>query len=266
MGDFASKVLDALDDERVADKIRRITASPSLRQRMPSQSSRAYSRENEELKKRYDELKQRYLLLENEKDDIMMKYSSAENKSSVIEKELYTVKAENSSLEDELHTLRTENDSLKAEQARLKERIAVTEKYARGIAEKYEAAEKYYDMYCRLSDEIHGTLSRVLSCESPMLFVVSGSQRGSIEGLWDTIGYSYGKYSDEELNILKEIFDFFFELYNSFTNTYERLDTAPGDSFDSKLCIPEGIPKHKHRKYRKEIYDNYLTGEILWKM
>ena len=249
MGDFIAKVLAALDDKRVADKIREITIS-YLPQRTTAQSVRPSVSANEELRKKYKELENRCFVLEKEKNDI------TEN--------LYSVKSKNADIEKTLSALLTKSNGLEEENTQLKYDLTKARKKASDIAEKYTDIEKYYEMYCNLSDDIHNTLSRVLSCKSPALFIASGSQRDSIEGLWDTI--SYRRYSEEELDILGEIFDFFFELYNDFHNMYERLDTRPGDLFDSKLHnrISGGVNGTISYVFLKG-YRNIKNGDIIKK-
>ncbi len=220
MVDFITKVLDALDDKRVVDKIREITP-PYLPQRTTTQDVRTSVSTTEEFRKKYKELERRCTMLENKKNDI------AES--------LSFVKSRNADIEKKLSELMIKSNGLEAKNMQLNYDLAEARKRALAIEEKYADIEKYYKMYCSLSDDIHNTLSRVLSCKSPTLFIAAGSQRDSIEGLWDTISYNREKYNEEELKILGEIFDFFFELYNNFNNIYERLDTRPGDLFDSRL-------------------------------
>lgn len=169
------------------------------------------------------------------------------------EQELLRLREENRRLESErtaLHSekeqLRSETEVLKqsmseAENRRIRERDAwerkqyELEQAVKGFEQAYSELNHIYGSYRRLDADLHEELKRVLSAESPELFLAWGVQWDNLEALWDYLRFHVESAPEEHWTVLREIFDYLFELYGKVNGNYQRLEAVPGDSFDEEL-------------------------------
>lgn len=116
--------------------------------------------------------------------------------------------------------------------AESKESVRKAEAVSRYYEKVYIRLEHHFRMYIDLGEEIHNDLSRVLSAESPELFLGWGMQWGNIEALWDFISYKLDSYQTIQIETLSKIFDYLFEIYEQIEGNYKRLEVSVGEEFD----------------------------------
>lgn len=138
---------------------------------------------------------------------------------------------EKEKLEQEKSKVVTECEKIVSES---NDRAIKAEEVSRYYERAYIQLEQHFRLYVDLGDEVHQDLSRVLSAESPELFLGWGTQKGNIEALWDFISYKLDSYQPRQIESLNKIFDYLFEIYERIEGDYKRLDVSVGEEFDEE--------------------------------
>lgn len=261
-----NELLDLLDDLEVAQKIRRIVAQEQSTQKRVSilnmgvGGNKDNEDSNKKLKKEITELKAsnkdlgntllayqrecQALTIQNEKltSQLRAERNDAAQKMAELREEIVQCNLEKSSLERELEhanaKLQKSNnqiDEMIREMDFMEQKANECQNKAAYYQDKYKNIDDCFEAYKALSWEIHNDLERVLSGDSPEIFFCYGTQWTNIEALWDLISYKLTKYSADELDTLKSIFDYFFQCYQSVNENYIRLDVSIGDEFDDDI-------------------------------
>lgn len=240
MADYIENLLRALDEKSVQRKIREIVSGEEKKSIFGGNEEKG-KKEIKQLKAAINEkdieLEQLRQMLCQEKEEKVKALRQAEELRQArdqIEQQSQGAKWEMESAKKALEKLQEENRILKAREKQyadcMEEAKTVRSYYENG----FRQLDTYYRMYFQLGEEVHEDLIRVLSTKSPEVFLCWGVQWGNIEALWAflDINLSMGKYSQNTLEALGKIFDYFFELYREMNGNYERLDTKAGDEFD----------------------------------
>ncbi len=115
-----------------------------------------------------------------------------------------------------------------------------------------------YEKYSKLSINTKDQLSNIICSYNLIGFIVSCSDLKNLEGLWD-----YNKSlimtgsNNNELTVLKEVFDVFFKVYNSSSKNPRCVydNTKEGDLFDDDLHV-----KAKNSRVQGKISAVLLRG------
>lgn len=99
----------------------------------------------------------------------------------------------------------------------------------------YRSLDLCYEAFKGLKSDIHSELSNVIKTENSEIFLCSGVQSDNIEALWLFISYKLNEYDENEIKILTDTFNYFFERYNEIHGLYTLLDVNINDEFDEDL-------------------------------
>lgn len=101
------------------------------------------------------------------------------------------------------------------------------------ILSKYKEIENIYSSFCSLNKQITCALANTISTKDVNAFIVSGSQIENIKTLWEFIKHQLDNISSNEIRILKDTFEYFFNAYNRYKKIYSMLEVKTGEEFDS---------------------------------
>lgn len=167
---------------------------------------------------------------------------------------LYLTQALNNEKEKRAH-MEQEKEYLEKELQLIEKDRKVLRRDNECFLENYGTLNDHYQSYISLGKEIHKELSRVLSTASPDQFLCWGSQWGNIEALWQFMDISLvqNRHGLETIEVLRDIFDYLFELYSNATGNYERISTAVGDIFDEEC----------HKRFGESRVSGRITQVLL---
>lgn len=101
---------------------------------------------------------------------------------------------------------------------------------------KYSSLEKIYNNYISLDENIKNHFEGLINKENTLTFLVSGSSGKNLSLIFETISIHCSTYNSETLDVLRSMFDFFFEFFNTIENNkYHRNGTQKGDYFDESV-------------------------------
>lgn len=231
--DFVKNLLKAFDDEKVQRKITEICTR--------YENGKVRHRNGEdarELQKITDELQRKNGELQSKLTECI----ELQERNKELENRLNIVQIEKRELLQKIESIQMDCDSqigeCKRELQRSSKRIQELEQECSEYKDKYGKIEYYYQRYCAMGGEVHRKLERILSADSPEMFLSWGTQWDNIKALWTEISYWLQERPKEEADRLIEIFDYFFDLYyeNNQKNgqkKYVRQEVREGDEFDA---------------------------------
>lgn len=265
--DFKECIKKALEDKEIKKIIREIVNEDEKTSKFTS-----FFNDKEE-KEKIKKLKEKIEELSKEVEDL--KRNSKEQQEYYEEKNI-SLKNEKNSLENEVRNMKIEINRLNAllhekdcnlkkieeEISDYEDELMIVKKRAKSYKEKllnyentYEELEKYFKKFNNLSIDIKQSLERVIKGNSAELFLASGVQRDNLDELWDYISYYLNKLSSEEIEILKEIFEYLFKKYNEINKVLVFDDVHVGDEFDEEIHT-----RGKDSRISGEISEIQLTG------
>lgn len=230
--------------------------------------------ENKKLKNDHDELSNYLRNLENKYQVLEKSLSSCkynlQNKEAELEQQkdsFKTLQREHQSLKGELaqskrdlQTLQHNHRNLEAELAQSKNSLQILQRNyqileskeknaanslrevqgeAEQLKERFSKPIEYLKKYKSLSEDVRTGLSDVICDKNEVLFIVSCSTSERLGSIWDYIkkALSDKARSKSEICTLNEIFDYFFDVYNSSLSEpmYIRDNVKNGDLFDDDM-------------------------------
>ncbi len=120
-------------------------------------------------------------------------------------------------------------------------RLNEAQKEVKEFRALFEQPMKLFKRYCSINSLEIECLSNLICTGNLMGFIVSCSNFANLESIWDYIrARLLDDLSDiDTINVLSDIFDCFFELYNSSLEQpeYQRCNVSVGDTFDNTKHI-----------------------------
>lgn len=109
----------------------------------------------------------------------------------------------------------------------------------KNIAGQFEYVLNNFELYSRLSEKLKSVASNIIDASSPMVFLLTASDKGNVLAFWDTVKYLVDETSDDELDVIIEILRFFVGLLNERERgeIYLLMDGEMGKMFDNERHI-----------------------------
>lgn len=278
---FIDNLLEALADERIKQKIIdiidkkndvvRIVSDGVLGEKEGEIKTDGKVFELENLLN--EEKKDKELLLEdiksykNKINDLKNELEIKDNVISKLELDLGSWKDKYSSQQQKLDYEKNEVEKLNKmynlileETKQLKENLAYYDN-------TYKILSSCYETFKKLRNDIHSELSKVINIENSEMFLCSGVQWDNIEALWSFISYKLNEYDENEIKVLIDTFNYFFERYNQIHGLYSLLDVNINDEFDEDLHTRASNSRvtGKISKVLLNGYKNIRTNKIVQK-
>ena len=210
-------------DERKISNLK--STNEQLRSQL-SQCQSEYKQANSEKQKwenAYEQLQSKCNSLETDK-------SSLESKVSRLESDLKKAKAEQETSKQRFRKLELENNRLNDAEHSLASKLE-------DLKQRFSDPVRLLDRYKSLSASIRTGLSDVICDKDEVLFIASCSTSEHLKAIWTYTKKLSGSNGDaNSIDILKEIFDYFFDVFNSSLREpmYVRDSVEVGYSFDDE--------------------------------
>lgn len=170
---------------------------------------------------------------------------------------------EKASKEEDLEQVIREKKALETKYTSQTVQLNKTTNEAKEISKKLEFYRenfhnelKIYEKYLSLQDKTKESLKNIFKGASLIDFISCGVQEKNIQNFWEYTKIEIIEDQNSDIDILVEMFYFFFARYSVAYDMYELLDTKVGDSFDTQNHI-----KHNNSKSNNEdISKIYLQG------
>lgn len=132
----------------------------------------------------------------------------------------------------------------------LSDRLNTAERVVQQYQERFDAPIRYFQSYQSLSESVKSGLENVISGKNELSFLVSCSNEEHLSAIWEYAKEISNDFEQNDFQILTQIFDYFFELFNeSLPETkYVRDDVQVGDELDDE--------------YHDRCYGSATSGEI----
>lgn len=201
--------------------------------------------ENDEIMNKIIELIKRMLGIKNDKIEKQKKEYTNTLEEKI--KEIEDLKEEKKKKEEEIHDLKEEKKKKEKEIDKLKEEKKKNAENIKEFMGKYEnkkkklesigdllEARKLYDKYLSMETRILSKLDNVLIQRDFESFISSGYTLSSLDNVWDIVKIEYKNISNEDIEILKEVFSFFLSQINKrFKEAkYGLVEVEVGEDFD----------------------------------
>ena len=198
-----------------------------------NQAIEEHEKTKEELQKyksAYAQLKPKYDLLENEKQSMVDDIRHAEDERDNFKSKFQKLQGKNDTLNEEVVKLRESEQELL-------QSLRSAEKTINDIKEKFEIPTSYLNLYRKLSESSRDSLYNVVSDANEVTFIASCTVEENLKAIWDyTKDIADDDNYSEDVDILKQIFDYFFDVYNKSLSEpkYERDNVEIGDYLDDE--------------------------------
>ena len=209
--------------------------------------------EKNNLKENINTLKEEYLkkmneksteisILNDEKENLKNTYrkleSDLKNDIETKRNEIIDLKRIEEDLKDKKSKLTAENKSLENKLNNVKEEFEIVKSEIRKERESIGdllQAKKLYDRYLSMETRILSKLDNVLIQRDFESFISSGYTLSSLDNIWDIVKIEYKNISNEDKEILKEVFAFFLNQINKrFKEAkYGLVQVKVGGDFDA---------------------------------
>ena len=209
--------------------------------------------EKNNLKENINTLKEEYLkkmneksteisILNDEKENLKNTYrkleSDLKNDIETKRNEIIDLKRIEEDLKDKKSKLTAENKSLENKLNNVKEEFEIVKSEIRKERESIGdllQAKKLYDRYLSMETRILSKLDNVLIQRDFESFISSGYTLSSLDNIWDIVKIEYKNISNEDKEILKEVFAFFLNQINKrFKEAkYGLVQVKVGEDFDA---------------------------------
>lgn len=276
--DFNEKLLDALDDDKVKEKIIQICHSEVSESVGHSYShSNDYGRSStisEELEKRDTMIKEKESIISQLNDKINT--MSAENDAFRRRIDVLEEQAKQDS--DQIIRLKNENLSLNQELNDKHNGYLLLEKQNSTIINEldvyknsFSVVRRLYNDYMNINSNTRSRLQRVIIDSNIISFICSCARIEAIEGLWDYLKTAIINESEDSATItaLRNIFDVIFDLFNSTSAeaTYKRSAVSVGDQYDDEYHIrgSSGNSQGRIKTIQLMGYASATSGKIIRK-
>ncbi len=157
--------------------------------------------------------------------------SEKENEIDSLKRALNEMGRRVSEANDRICAAEREKESLKRDREQMERELSA----ARAKAVRFEKPLVYLERYHSLSDGVKEGLSNVICDKNVILFVASAASPEALRAVWNYVRDMLGdRTAGAEIGTLKEIFDYFFDIYNSSLAepVYKRDEVEIGDDLD----------------------------------
>lgn len=200
------------------------------------------------LEKNIGNLNHKVTELETSKNNLEKDIRKLNNTKNEIESNLSIEKGNVTRLEGIERTLTAEKTKLEKEKKELEEKDKENSEKMKIFMTKYEEKEKelksvgdllearkLYDKYLSMETRILSKLDNVLIQRDFESFISSGYTLSSLDNVWDIVKIEYKNISNEDKEILKEVFSFFLNQINKrFKEAkYGLVQVEVGEDFDA---------------------------------
>lgn len=239
---------------------------------------------NEKDAKKLAELQEQLRLYEDEKNRYLNAYQESRNDLKRKEVELENLQTEIEILKKDKGKVEAELSEERMAHKRTVSELTVLKSDFDGIKEEldaiktgYERLQKSfegpifcYEQYSKLSESTKDGLSNVISCKSVSLFIATCTNADNLKKVWEYTKEILGDNSKhEDVEILKLVFDYFFDLYNQslVEPSYKRDKTDVGDDYDDEYHVRsrESATSGRISKVLLKGYSSINTGRIICK-
>ena len=196
----------------------------------------------EEYSKKLNEKNTEISILNDEKENLKNTYrkleSDLKNDIETKRNEIIDLKRIEEDLKDKKSKLTAENKSLENKLNNVKEEFEIVKSEIRKERESIGdllQAKKLYDRYLSMETRILSKLDNVLIQRDFESFISSGYTLSSLDNIWDIVKIEYKNISNEDKEILKEVFAFFLNQINKrFKEAkYGLVQVKVGEDFDA---------------------------------
>ena len=263
MGNIIEKIKSAFvsKDDEIENKTKEIVKLNIKKNELESDietlSSNMNKKENEnklleskkvELERSISELNHKVNELENLKGNLEINLRKLSNDKNELENNLNIEKGKVNRLEEIERILTNERIKLEKEKRELEEKDKENSKKMEIFMKKFEEkenelksigslleAKKIYDKYLSIETRILSKLDNVLIQRDFESFISSGYTLSSLDNVWDIVKIEYKNISNEDKEILKEVFSFFLNQINKrFKEAkYGLVQVEVGEDFDA---------------------------------
>ena len=209
------------------------------------------------------EYKKIYKKLQEDLQDKEQQLKNAENACAELQKKCWQKDIEIQRIETELTEERKNADDVREQYSRLEKQMEELKAYFSDVISCYRR-------YSELPKEIRDSLSKVVCDKEPVMFIATGTNPDNLKRLWEYIKEILSDSQKEtEIRILKEVFDYFFELYNQSLPApiYKRDIVEAGDDYDDEYYTRShtGASSGKVSEVLFRGYSSINTGKIICK-
>ena len=196
----------------------------------------------EEYSKKLNEKNTEISILNDEKENLKNTYrkleSDLKNDIETKRNEIIDLKRIEEDLKDKKSKLTAENKSLENKLNNVKEEFEIVKSEIRKERESIGdllQAKKLYNKYLSMETRILSKLDNVLIQRDFESFISSGYTLSSLDNVWDIVKIEYRNISNEDKEILKEVFAFFLSQINKrFKEAkYGLVQVEVGEDFDA---------------------------------
>ena len=175
-----------------------------------------------------EQLQQRNNLYEQENSKLRKTIHCLEVELQNTKSLLQSSLSERQVLEKDITNLSTVKQNLTAE-------LNIAAKSLQDFKRQFKQPVEYLDMYHALSVPTRDGLSDVICDRNEILFIASCTNADNLKKMWEyTKEITGDDYKQNDVDILKKIFDYFFEIFNQSLPEpiYERDPVEIGDEYD----------------------------------
>ena len=196
----------------------------------------------EEYSKKLNEKNTEISILNDEKENLKNTYrkleSDLKNDIETKRNEIIDLKRIEEDLKDKKSKLTAENKSLENKLNNVKEEFKIVKREIRKERESIGdllQAKKLYNKYLSMETRILSKLDNVLIQRDFESFLSSGYSLSSLDNVWDIVKIEYRNISNEDKELLKEVFAFFLSQINKrFKEAkYGLVQVEVGEDFDA---------------------------------
>ena len=244
--DKKEKEIDKLNTQKTKLESDIKTLSSNLSEK--ENKNRSLESKKVELEKDIRNLNHKVNELKTSKNNLERDISQLNNDKRELENNLENKKNEITRLEGVERDLENKNSELEKEKKKLIEKDEENSKKMKLFMEKFEEKEnevksmgdllqarKLYDKYLSMETRILSKLENVLIQRDFESFISSGYTLSSLDNVWDIVKIEYKNISNEDKEILKEVFAFFLNQINKrFKEAkYGLVQAEIGEDFDA---------------------------------
>lgn len=270
-----AKLLVLLDEAVVQYKIKQIVSDIFQTQPLKKESKDVFSVvdiENTKAELEQYRAKSRKLEEENAQQlEIMKRMNTAiqdqKNKIELLENQKKDAEDAKQTAEQKIKTLAQKNQELEqGTQSSAKELMNARKELA-VFQQHFQMPTKLFEKYRSLPQHITESLERVLSANNLLEFIIKGVQWENLQGLEEYIlaNLDFRTVSENDVYILKEIYDGLFVLFCEVNSNCARLGTRVGEEFDLEYHTKGAGSKGVSGEIEAVLFDGYRKGNYIRK-
>ncbi len=232
---IAEKLLEALDDEAVAERLGKIVKTA-----FKDEESELYAKakgENDALRQRIAQTERKSEEYKKNFADLYEQNGRLTKRYGALEKEYGELLSQRDEQKARADRLAADCGRLSADNGALSVKLSSAEDNLRRYEEAFSAAQRHYFGFLSLSEDTRSALSGIICSRSPVEFIASCADMNNLDRLWDYIKNMLSNDAPPvDIQVLSDVFGYFFTLKNgcSYSPVYLPDDTKPGDEYDDE--------------------------------